>query len=174
MLNVERPYPPLLRRTSYPASPRAREEIESHINELMKLEALRKVGYNEELYNDACGEGLGAALHQVRIVNDKPYSGPICFISRQIKHTEERYGASQMECLFLIWTLEKLHYHLDGSVFEVITDCNAVKALLNMKAPEKHMLSWKIADGFCRWELPSTSDNPAYVSTSAETQILIE
>ncbi|MBW0565078.1 hypothetical protein O181_104793 [Austropuccinia psidii MF-1] len=49
MLNVERPYPPLLRRTSYPASPRAREALESHINELMKLEVLRKVGHNEEV-----------------------------------------------------------------------------------------------------------------------------
>ncbi|MBW0548777.1 hypothetical protein O181_088492 [Austropuccinia psidii MF-1] len=26
-----------------------------------------------KLYIDACGEGLGAALHQVQIVNDKPY-----------------------------------------------------------------------------------------------------
>ncbi|MBW0553087.1 hypothetical protein O181_092802 [Austropuccinia psidii MF-1] len=37
MLNVERPYPPLSRRTAYPASPRAREALENHINELMKL-----------------------------------------------------------------------------------------------------------------------------------------
>ncbi|MBW0519390.1 hypothetical protein O181_059105 [Austropuccinia psidii MF-1] len=80
-----------------------------------------------KLYIDACGEGLGAALHQVQIVNDKPYEGPICVISRQINPTEARYGASQMECLFLVWGLEKLHYYLDGSVLEVITDCNAVK-----------------------------------------------
>ncbi|MBW0470072.1 hypothetical protein O181_009787 [Austropuccinia psidii MF-1] len=36
MLDVERPYPPLLRIPAYPASPRAREELKSHINELMK------------------------------------------------------------------------------------------------------------------------------------------
>ncbi|MBW0542682.1 hypothetical protein O181_082397, partial [Austropuccinia psidii MF-1] len=71
-----------------------------------------------KLYIDACGEGLGAALHQVQTVNDKPYEGPICFISRQIKPTEARYGASQMECLCLVWALEKLHYYLDGSFFE--------------------------------------------------------
>ncbi|MBW0507194.1 hypothetical protein O181_046909 [Austropuccinia psidii MF-1] len=28
---------------------------------------------------------------------------------------EARYGASQMECLCLVWALEKLHYYLDGS-----------------------------------------------------------
>ncbi|MBW0531310.1 hypothetical protein O181_071025 [Austropuccinia psidii MF-1] len=32
----------------------------------------------------------------------------------------------------------------------------------------------KIADGLSRWALPNTSDNPAYVSTSAEPQIPIE
>ncbi|MBW0560017.1 hypothetical protein O181_099732 [Austropuccinia psidii MF-1] len=50
-----------------------------------------------KLYIDASGDGLGAALHQVQIINDKPVEGPICSISRQIKPTEARYGASQME-----------------------------------------------------------------------------
>ncbi|MBW0505664.1 hypothetical protein O181_045379 [Austropuccinia psidii MF-1] len=49
MLNVERPYPPILRRTAYPDSPRAREALQSHINELMKVGVLRKVGHNEEV-----------------------------------------------------------------------------------------------------------------------------
>ncbi|MBW0532832.1 hypothetical protein O181_072547 [Austropuccinia psidii MF-1] len=49
MLNVEGPYPPLLRRPAYPSSPRAREALEIHINELMKLGVLRKVGHNEEV-----------------------------------------------------------------------------------------------------------------------------
>ncbi|MBW0584174.1 hypothetical protein O181_123889 [Austropuccinia psidii MF-1] len=49
ILNVEGPYPPLLKRPAYPASPRAREALESHINELMNLEVLRDVGHNEEV-----------------------------------------------------------------------------------------------------------------------------
>ncbi|MBW0549117.1 hypothetical protein O181_088832, partial [Austropuccinia psidii MF-1] len=98
-----------------------------------------------KLYIDASRDGLGAALQQVQILNDKPVKGPICFISRQIKPTESRYGASQMECLFLVWTLEKLNYFLEGCVFEVITDCTTVKSLLNMKTPNSHMLRWQIA-----------------------------
>ncbi|MBW0531131.1 hypothetical protein O181_070846 [Austropuccinia psidii MF-1] len=74
-----------------------------------------------KLYIDACGEGLGAALHQTKIIKNKPVEGPICFISRQIKPTEARYAASQMECLCLMWALEKLHYYLDGTFFDVIT-----------------------------------------------------
>ncbi|MBW0578898.1 hypothetical protein O181_118613 [Austropuccinia psidii MF-1] len=49
MLNVERPYPPLLRRPAYPASPRAREALKTCIDELMKLGVLRKFGHNEEV-----------------------------------------------------------------------------------------------------------------------------
>ncbi|MBW0508605.1 hypothetical protein O181_048320 [Austropuccinia psidii MF-1] len=100
-----------------------------------------------------------------------------------------------MECLCLIWALEKLHYYLDGSVFELFTDCNAVKSLLNMKTPSRHMLRWQIAiqeyrgnmtivhkdgnihknaDGLSKWALPNTSGNSAYVPTSAEPQIPIE
>ncbi|MBW0510787.1 hypothetical protein O181_050502 [Austropuccinia psidii MF-1] len=97
-----------------------------------------------KLYIDACGKWLGAALHQTQIINDKPVEGPICFISRKIKPTEARYGESQMECLCLVWALEKLHYYLDGTVFDVITDCNAVKSLLNTKPPNRNMLRWQI------------------------------
>ncbi|MBW0509092.1 hypothetical protein O181_048807 [Austropuccinia psidii MF-1] len=148
-----------------------------------------------KLYIDACGEGLGASLHKVQVVNEKPYEGPVCFILRQIKPTEARYGASQMECFCLVWALEKLHYYLDGSMFEVITDFNAVKSILNMKTPNRHMLRWQIsiqdyrgnmtivnkagnvhnnADGLSRWALPNTPDNPAYASATEEPQISIE
>ncbi|MBW0551330.1 hypothetical protein O181_091045 [Austropuccinia psidii MF-1] len=61
-----------------------------------------------KLYIDASGDGMGAALHQVQIINDKPVEGPICIISRQIKPTESRYGESQMECLCLVWAFETL------------------------------------------------------------------
>ncbi|MBW0548652.1 hypothetical protein O181_088367 [Austropuccinia psidii MF-1] len=148
-----------------------------------------------KLYIDASGDGLGAALNQVQIINDKPVEGPICFISRLIKPIEARYGASQMECLCLVWALEKLNYFLEGCVFEVITDCTAVKSLLSMNTPNRHILRWKIAiqeyrgnmtivhkdgnihknaDGLSRWQLPNNIDNPAYVPEEASSQIPIE
>ncbi|MBW0552713.1 hypothetical protein O181_092428 [Austropuccinia psidii MF-1] len=49
ILNVEKPYPPLLRGPAYPDSPRAREYLEVHIKELMDLGVLRKVGHNEQV-----------------------------------------------------------------------------------------------------------------------------
>ncbi|MBW0540366.1 hypothetical protein O181_080081 [Austropuccinia psidii MF-1] len=142
-----------------------------------------------KLYIYECGDGLGEALNQVQIIDYKPTEGPVCYISRQIKPTEVRYSASQMECLFLVWELDKLQYYLDGSVFEVITDCNALKSLLNIKNPSRHMLRWQIAiqeyrgnmtifhkegkihkddDGLSRWALANTPDNPAYVPLESE------
>ncbi|MBW0481724.1 hypothetical protein O181_021439 [Austropuccinia psidii MF-1] len=46
-LNVERPYPPMLRRHPYPASLETRKEIERDVNELVDMEVIRKIGHNE-------------------------------------------------------------------------------------------------------------------------------
>ncbi|MBW0515479.1 hypothetical protein O181_055194 [Austropuccinia psidii MF-1] len=137
-----------------------------------------------KLYIDACGEGLGDALHQTQIINDKPVEGPICFISRQINPTEERYGEIQMAFLCLLWALEKLHYYLYGTVFDVITDCNFLKSSLNIKILNRHMLRCQISiqeyrvnmtiahesgninrnvDVLSRWALANTPENPAWV-----------
>ncbi|MBW0571436.1 hypothetical protein O181_111151 [Austropuccinia psidii MF-1] len=167
---MAKPYPSLLRRPAYTASSRGREDLEVHIKELMDLGVSRKVGHNEQV--------------ETQIINDKPVEGPTCFISRKIKPTEARYGASKMKFLCLVWALEKLHYYSDGSVFDVITDFNALKSLLNMRIPNKNMLRWQIAiqeyrgnmtiahksgniyksaDGLGRWALENTPENPAWV-----------
>ncbi|MBW0527027.1 hypothetical protein O181_066742 [Austropuccinia psidii MF-1] len=49
IINLERPYPPLLKRPAYPASPRARDAFEVHIKDLMDLGMLRKGGRNEQV-----------------------------------------------------------------------------------------------------------------------------
>ncbi|MBW0501464.1 hypothetical protein O181_041179 [Austropuccinia psidii MF-1] len=100
-----------------------------------------------------------------------------------------------MGCFFLVWALEKLHYYLNGSVFEVIIERDSVTLLLKMKTPNRHMLRWQIAiqeyrgnmtiahkagnihkndDGLSRPALVNTPDNPAYVPLEAEPQIPIE
>ncbi|MBW0515836.1 hypothetical protein O181_055551 [Austropuccinia psidii MF-1] len=48
-LNIDRPYPPVLRRPAYQASPRAREALGKHSQELIQLGVLSKVGHNEEV-----------------------------------------------------------------------------------------------------------------------------
>ncbi|MBW0461973.1 hypothetical protein O181_001688 [Austropuccinia psidii MF-1] len=95
--------------------------------------------------DEACSKGLGEALHQRQIVDGEPREGVICYISMQLKDSEARYGFTQTECLWLFWAVEKLHYYLEGAVFEVYTDCTALKSLLNMKTTNIHVLRWQIA-----------------------------
>ncbi|MBW0507662.1 hypothetical protein O181_047377 [Austropuccinia psidii MF-1] len=46
-LDVQRPYPPMLRRPPYQESLETRKEIEKHINELLDMDVIRKIGNNE-------------------------------------------------------------------------------------------------------------------------------
>ncbi|MBW0492262.1 hypothetical protein O181_031977 [Austropuccinia psidii MF-1] len=46
-LDVERCYPPMLRRPPYPESLETRKEIEKHTNELLEMDFIRKIGNNE-------------------------------------------------------------------------------------------------------------------------------
>ncbi|MBW0564453.1 hypothetical protein O181_104168 [Austropuccinia psidii MF-1] len=49
ILNIERPYPLVLRRPAYPEIFKSREALEIHIKELLDLGLIRKVGHNEEV-----------------------------------------------------------------------------------------------------------------------------
>ncbi|MBW0583168.1 hypothetical protein O181_122883 [Austropuccinia psidii MF-1] len=130
--------------------------------------------------DESCSQGSGAALHQRQIVDGEPREGVICYICRQLKDSEARYGAIQTECLSLVWALKKLHYYLEGAVF---TACTALKSLLNMKSTKRHMLRWQIAvqeykgnmtiiykegkshtnaDGLSRWPLDNVKSNLDY------------
>ncbi|MBW0466103.1 hypothetical protein O181_005818 [Austropuccinia psidii MF-1] len=132
--------------------------------------------------NTACSQVLQEALYQRQIVDGEPREGVICYISRQLRDSEARCGSTQTEWLFLVCALEKLHYYLEGVVFEVYTDCTALKASLNMKTTNRHMLRWQIAiqefrdnmniiykgkshtiaDGVSRWPLDNVKSNPDY------------
>ncbi|MBW0465973.1 hypothetical protein O181_005688 [Austropuccinia psidii MF-1] len=139
--------------------------------------------YIDKVLNAACTQGLGAALHQRQIVDGEPREGVVCYISTQLKDSEARYGATHVECLCLVWALEKLHYHLKGAVFEVYTDFIALKYLLNMKTTNTNLQRWQIAiqgyigkmtiiykegkghtnaDGLRRWPLDNFKSNIAY------------
>ncbi|MBW0552835.1 hypothetical protein O181_092550 [Austropuccinia psidii MF-1] len=45
--DIERPYPPMLRRPPYPELLETRKEVEKHINELLDMNFIRKIGHNE-------------------------------------------------------------------------------------------------------------------------------
>ncbi|MBW0502559.1 hypothetical protein O181_042274 [Austropuccinia psidii MF-1] len=74
ILNIERPYPPLLRGPAYPASPKSREALEIHIKELLDLSVTRKVGHNKEAEITtpvivACHNGKSRMVGDFRALN---------------------------------------------------------------------------------------------------------
>ncbi|MBW0534749.1 hypothetical protein O181_074464 [Austropuccinia psidii MF-1] len=98
-----------------------------------------------KLYIDsACSQGLGTPLNQRQIVDGEPREGVICYISRKLKDSGDRYGATLTECLCLVWALERLHYYLERAAFEVLIALTALKSLLNMKTTNRHTLRWQI------------------------------
>ncbi|MBW0514480.1 hypothetical protein O181_054195 [Austropuccinia psidii MF-1] len=107
-----------------------------------------------KLYIDASADGLGAAIQQIHIINDKPVEGPICFISRQIKPTAARDGTPDRH--MLRWQIAIQEYRGNMTIVH--------------KAGNIH----KNADGLSRWPLPNNIDNPAYVPEEAFPQIPIQ
>ncbi|MBW0571446.1 hypothetical protein O181_111161 [Austropuccinia psidii MF-1] len=49
IIKIESPYPPLLRRPAYTASPKSREALETHIKKLLDLGVIGEVRHNEEV-----------------------------------------------------------------------------------------------------------------------------
>ena len=134
------------------------------------------------VYTDASFTGLGAALYQTQQVDGTFREVPICFISRKLGDTEQRYAATQLECLCVVWMLEKLHFYLHGAKFTIVTDCDALKTLLTARWVNRHMIRWQVgiqdyhgqfeivhragaehanADGPSRNPLPNDESNPA-------------
>ncbi|MBW0508153.1 hypothetical protein O181_047868 [Austropuccinia psidii MF-1] len=68
-LDVERPFPPMLSRPPYPGSLAARVEIEKHIDELLEMDGIRKIGNNEivKIPTPAFSPGMFANLGCVGI-----------------------------------------------------------------------------------------------------------
>ncbi|MBW0540674.1 hypothetical protein O181_080389 [Austropuccinia psidii MF-1] len=74
ILNIEKHYPPRLRRPAYPASPKSREALGIHIKELPDLGVIRKVGHNEEVEITtpvivACNNGKSRMVRDFRHLN---------------------------------------------------------------------------------------------------------
>ncbi|MBW0485039.1 hypothetical protein O181_024754 [Austropuccinia psidii MF-1] len=164
-----------------PARLETRKEIEKHINELLDMDVIKKIGHNEIVEKTT---PVYITWHdgKYRFCGDFRALNSYTKADRQLKDSEARYGDTQTECLCLVWALEELHYYLEEAVFEVYKYCTAFKYLLNMKTTNRRMLRTQIAikeyrgnmsiiykggkshtndDGLSRWPLDNDKSNPA-------------
>ncbi|MBW0509242.1 hypothetical protein O181_048957 [Austropuccinia psidii MF-1] len=110
-----------------------------------------------KFYIDSCGDGLGAALHQVQIIDDKPTVGPVCYIARQLQPTEAKWSA-------YVWYGHLRNYTIILMELHILGWQKAIQEYRgNMTIVHKAGNIQKNADGLSRWALANTPDNPAYV-----------
>ncbi|MBW0520878.1 hypothetical protein O181_060593 [Austropuccinia psidii MF-1] len=105
-LDVERPYPPMLRRPPYPKSLETREEIEKRINELLEMDVIRKIGHNEIVkitppFLITCHDGKSRLCGDSRDMNNytKAYRYPIPRIPNTLEKLAKAKYITEMDCM---------------------------------------------------------------------------
>src|SRR6266481_6074793 len=90
------------------------------------------------IQTDASGLGLGAVLVQVVNGERKPCS----FISRNLIGAENNYSATELECLAVVWSVQKFRTFVECRNFVIETDHKALKWLMDMKDPRGRLGRW--------------------------------
>ena len=84
--------------------------------------------------------GLGAVLTQKIDGVEKVNS----YASRTFTDREKSFFTTELECLAVIWNVEKFRLYLEGTKFQVITDHSALLWLHNLKNPSGRLARWAI------------------------------
>jgi len=92
------------------------------------------------LYTDASDVGVGAVLSQVQDGTERV----VQYLSRKLNDAERRYGASEKECIAVVWAIEKCRPYLWGRHFEVVTDCVALRWLMTTASPNGRLIRWSM------------------------------
>ena len=92
------------------------------------------------LTTDASNIALGAVLSQV-------YDGqehPICYASRTLNDTENKYSPIEKELLAIMWAVKYFRPYLYGRKFKIITDHAPLQWLNSIKEPNAKLFRWKL------------------------------
>ena len=92
------------------------------------------------IFTDASENGLGAVLSQI---DEKKRERVILYDSRSLTKAEANYSTTDLECLAIIWAVQKFHKYLfTGIPFKIVTDHSALKSLKMAKIPKGRRARW--------------------------------
>ncbi|KAK8785533.1 hypothetical protein V5799_008101 [Amblyomma americanum] len=89
---------------------------------------------------DASKFAVGAVLSQV--IEGKEH--PVAFASRQLSPTEQKYGATERECLAVVWAVKHFRCYLYGRKFKLVTDCHPLKWVMSVRDPSSRLARWNL------------------------------
>ena len=87
-------------------------------------------------------------MHLGLVLSQKQTSGnvaPIAYSSRTLQSHEKNYGISKLEALAVVWATKHFRTYLYGHSCDVITNHEALQALLNMPHPSGKLARWGLA-----------------------------
>jgi hypothetical protein len=107
-----------------PEHDRAFTEVKKEVS---SLGVLRYFDPNAEtvIETDASLKGLGAVLLQD--------GKPVCYASKALTETEQRYSNIEREALGVVWGLERFHYFIYGKSCTIHTDHKPLEAIFKKK-----------------------------------------
>lgn len=98
-------------------------------DKIANLPILRIPDFNEKIIiqTDASGSGVSAVLSQ----KSEGILLPVAFSSRTLNDNERKYSEYELECLAVVFGIEKFRSYLDHCRFLLLTDNQALSWLLN-------------------------------------------
>lgn len=90
---------------------------------------------------DACADQVGSALLQEQ---EDRHLRPVGYYSWSLNPAEQNYCTTDRECLGLVWSVLYLRHFLDGNVFTIRTDHQALRWIYNTTDPSSRLMRWRL------------------------------
>ena len=86
--------------------------------------------------------GLGAVLTQEYEIEGKKYFMPVSYAGRSLKGAKRQYSMTDLKALAVVWAVKTFRLYVMGTRFKVVTDHNALIALVHKATLEGRLAQW--------------------------------